>query len=59
MWRARTASLNNIPRSNESEVHAPKRAHPAADCFDDLPILLMHEPFGKVDLAEVHAKRGD
>ncbi len=35
--------IANMPRFNESADHGPKRAHPAADYFDDLSMHLMLE----------------
>jgi len=35
--------LSEVPRFNESEGHAPKRAHPVEDFFDDLAMHLTYE----------------
>ena len=35
--------LAEVPRFNESEGHAPKRAHPIEDFFDDLAMHLTYE----------------
>jgi hypothetical protein len=40
---ANPVDLASIPRFNESEGHAPKRAHPVADYFDDLSMHLVYE----------------
>ncbi len=36
-------ALDDVPRFNESEGHAPKRAHPVEDFFDDLAMHLTYE----------------
>ena len=36
-------TLAEVPRFNESEGHAPKRAHPVEDFFDDLAMHLTYE----------------
>lgn len=40
---AHPVDLGAIPRFNESEGHAPKRAHPVEDYFDDLTRHLVYE----------------
>ena len=35
--------LGGMPRFNESEGHAPKRAHPVEDYFDDLSMHIVYE----------------
>ena len=36
-------ALGDVPRFNESDGHAPKRAHPVEDFFDDLSMHLTYE----------------
>ena len=40
---AHPLNLGDMPRFNESEGHAPRRAHPVEDYFDDLAMHLVFE----------------